>query len=209
MKTTHPNQSRNMIATILTLAILLTVILKTCGQCVTQTALNPLNQFYECWTAPLLQSDEYTVTCPIWYDGGGFVYEFFSDGQSSIVIYLESNLYYTFAPNGQIWCHAFITDECNGQTVWGSSSGCITDPSIYVGLDTTPGFEWILSLVLPEGYYYLHIGNVGIDVIQGDIEGCMDLTIESGFLGLNILRHYQEDIIFDPWKKFDFIGRRY
>ena len=209
MKITHPNQSRNMIAISLVVAILLAVVSKTCGQCVTETALNTLNQFNECWTAPLVESDEYTVTCPTWYNGGGFVYEFFSDGQSSTVIYLESDLYYTFDPGGQIWCQAFITDECDGETVWGSSNGCITDPSIYVGLDTTPGVDWILSLVLPEGYYYLHIGNVGIDIIQDDIEGCINLTIESGFLGLNILRHYEEDIIFNPWQKFDFIGRKY
>tara|TARA_R100001463_G_scaffold726_1_gene3343 strand:+ start:400 stop:1023 length:624 start_codon:yes stop_codon:yes gene_type:complete len=185
----RPDKTREILVWVVTIAISVTLVKCAFGQCVTGTALNPLNQFNECWTAPLTQSDEYNVTCPTWYDGGGFVYEFFSDGKSSTVIYLESDLYYTFAPDGQILCHAFITDECNGETVWGSSSGCITAPSISVSLDTTPGVDWILNLVLPEGYYYLHIGNVGIDVIQDDIEGCIDLTIESGFLGLGILEH--------------------
>ena len=209
MNTTNPDQTKNILGTILVVAIFLTVVFKSCGQCVTSTALNDFNQFNECWNAPLVESDQYNVDCPIWYDGGGFVYEFFSDGQSSTVVYLESDLNYTFDPDGQIWCHAFITDECNGETVWGSSSGCVTDPTVSVSLDTTPSFNWILSLVLPEGFYYLHIGNVGIDVIQGTIEGCIDLTIESGFLGLYIYKNYSQNEIFSPWKTFDFLGRRY
>lgn len=208
MKTTHPNQSRNMIAVAITITIFLTVVFKTCGQCITDTAAFPWDTFNECWSAPLNATDEYNVTCPSWYNGGGFVYEFQSDGINPVSIIVDGQLNYTFDPEGSIWTHAFITDGCNGPTIWSTSNGCALPPYVTVLLDSSPAENWSLDILLPQGVYYLHIGNGGVSQVQYDIEGCLHVLIgTAGALNLGVRRYYIEGATVTPWA-WDLLGRR-
>jgi len=211
MKTSHPDQSRNMIAVAIFIAILLSAAFKSCGQCVTDTALFPYDFFQHCWTAPLNATDEFQPTCPTWYNGGGFVYEFYSDGVNPVSIIVDSKLNYDFEPDGMVWAHAFITDGCQGPTLWSTSASCINSPMVDVVADTSPGFDWSVDILLPEGMFYLHIGNVGLSNVQDNIEGYLDVLIgTSGFLGLHIgLRNFSEGSTYNVWSEFDFLGRRY
>lgn len=186
---------------------LLLLPLSVTAQCYNETADFPIDTFNECWVGTLEATDSYTPWCPSWYNGGGFVYQFFSDGVNPVSIIIDSKFNYTFEPEGNIWAHAFITDGCQGETLWSTLESCPTSSMVEVIFDSSPDYDWMLDIVLPQGMFYFHVGNVGVNNVQDEIEGCFDLLIGTfGFLDLSVPRYVREG---QPWQmNYDVLGRR-
>jgi len=160
------------------------------SQCVTDIVPFPYGVYNECYQDSLNVTNFYSVDCPSFYLGGSFVYEFYSNGVDPISIVVDSELEYTFCEDCEVFAHAFITDGCIGETIWSSSASCIESPMVSIIQDTSPSQDWNLDILLPEGLFYFHIGNVGLSQVQNDVIGCYDLAIgTSDLLNLGILEH--------------------
>lgn len=180
------------------------------AQCISDVAPYPVAIFNECFEAPLEATTPFTPTCPTWHLGGQYVYEFFSDGVNPVSIIVESDLYFTFNEGTTILAHAFITDGCNGSTLWASSTSCVDSPLVSVVYTNFPALNWVLDIQLPEGLFYFHIGNLGIESVQPQIEGCFDVMIGTmGMLNLSVPYRVKVGTPYNPFGRFDVLGRRY
>lgn len=186
----RPDKTREIVIWFITIGVCMTLAKCAFSQCVTDIVPFPYGVYNECYQDSLNVTNFYSVDCPSFYLGGSFVYEFYSNGVDPISIVVDSELEYTFCEDCEVFAHGFITDGCIGETVWSSSNSCIPSPMVDVIQDTSPSQNWNLDILLPEGLFYFHIGNVGLSQVQNDVIGCYDLIIgTSDLLSLGILEH--------------------
>ena len=185
----RPDVTRQILSWLLASLLTIGLFMACNAQCITDVVPFPYGVYTECHEDSLNVTEFYSVDCPNWYNGGSYVYEFYSDGYNPTSIIVDSDLEYTFDLGGSVWAHAFITDECNQTTIWSTSYNCPPNPMVEVILDTSPSTDWMLDIILPEGVYYFHIGNVGVSQVQNNIIGCFDLAIgTAGLLNLGIYK---------------------
>ncbi len=186
----RPDKTREIVIWFITIGLCITLAKCAFSQCVSDIVPFPYGVYTECFEDSLNVTDFYSVDCPSFYLGGSFVYEFYSNGIDPISIVVDSELEYTFCEDCEVFAHAFITDGCIGETIWSTSSSCINSPMVSIIQDNSPSQDWNLDVLLPEGLFYFHIGNVGLSQVQNDVVGCYNLTIgTAGLLNLGILEH--------------------
>ena len=186
----RPDKTREIVIWFITIGVCITLAKCAFSQCVSDIVPFPYGVYNECYEDSLNVTDFYSVDCPSFYLGGSFVYEFYSNGIDPISIVVESELEYTFCEDCEVFAHAFITGGCIGTTLWSTSANCTLSPMVQVLQDTSPSQDWNLDILLPEGLFYFHIGNIGLSQVQNDVIGCYDLIIgTSDLLNLGILEH--------------------
>ena len=182
----RPDKTREIVIWFITIGVCITLAKCAFSQCQTYEFEYPEDSQTMCFDAPLQVTTPFTPSCPPWYLGGGYIIKFSTDGNLPTKIIVEGDINYTFAPDQDIFVHAFILEECYGDVVWSTSSCWKANPLYWSGLSQ----DWMLCINLPAGSYFLTIGNVGLWQIQNDIEGCIDVMIfQDGFLGLGIIEH--------------------
>ena len=186
----RPDVTRPFLAWLIASLLIIGVFMACNAQCITDYAPYPQAAFSQCYEDSLNVTEQFTVYCPSWYHGGSYVYEFYSDGINPIIIVVDSELEYTSCPLCDVWAHAFITDGCQGETLWSTTASCPTSPLVYVISDSSPSQDWTLAIQLPEGLFHFHIGNVGAWQVQDSVLGCYDLLIGTfGLLNLGIYKY--------------------
>lgn len=128
-------------------------------------------------------------------------------------IEVNSDLWYAMCVTCDVWAHAYITDGCTGADVW-NTSGCAgqgllvnsdTDYGGFAAHPSWPGTAWWVELDLPVGEYVLHTGAVGVPGVGINMIGCMDVTVISGLLGLEVVEYKTRTI--HGGREYDYIGR--
>lgn len=186
----RPDKTREIVIWFITIGVCMTLAKCAFSQCVSDVVPFPYGVYNECYEDSLNVTDFYSVDCPSFYLGGSFVYEFYSNGIDPVSIVVDSELEYTFCEDCEVFAHGFITDGCIGETLWSTSANCTLPPMVQVLQDTSPSQDWNLDILLPEGLFYFHIGNVGLSQVQNDVVGCYNLIIgTAGLLNLGILEH--------------------
>ncbi len=186
----RPDVTRPFLAWLIASLLMLGVFMACNAQCITDIVPFPQAMYSQCFEDSLQVTDLYDVDCPAWYNGGCYVYEFYSNGIDPVIFVVDSELEYYSCPDCSVWAHAFITDGCQGEMLWGTTGSCPTSPLVYVIGDSSPSQDWTLGIQLPEGIFYFHIGNVGAGVVQHEVLGCYDLMIGTfGLLDLGIYRY--------------------
>jgi len=186
----RPDKTREIVIWFITIGVCMTLAKCAFSQCVSDIVPFPYGVYNECYEDSLNVTDFYSVDCPSFYLGGSFVYEFYSNGIDPVSIVVDSELEYTFCEDCEVFAHGFITDGCIGETLWSTSANCTLPPMVQVLQDTSPSQDWNLDILLPEGLFYFHIGNVGLSQVQNDVVGCYNLIIgTAGLLNLGILEH--------------------
>ena len=62
-----------------------------------------------------------------------------------------------------------------------------------------------MELDLPVGSYVMHTGAIGTSDVGQNMTGCMDVTIISGLLGLEVVEYKTRTI--HSGKEYDYLGR--
>ena len=184
----RPDKTREIVIWFITIGLCITLAKCAFSQCVSDIVPFPYGVYTECFEDSLNVTDFYSVDCPSFYLGGSFVYEFYSNGVDPVSFIVVSELEYTFCEDCEVFAHAFITDGCIGETLWSTSANCTLSPMVQVLQDTSPSQSWNADLILPEGIFYFHIGNIGLSQVQNDVLGCYDLAIGTPsllWLGIN------------------------
>jgi hypothetical protein len=128
-------------------------------------------------------------------------------------IEVNSDLWYSMCTNCDVWAHLYITDGCTGDQIWNTSNCAgqnllVNSETNYGGFVTHPswpGTNWWVELNLPPGNYVMHTGGVGVTGIGANMIGCMDVTIISGMLGLEVVEYQMRTI--QGGKQYDYLGR--
>ncbi|QDP68170.1 MAG: hypothetical protein Unbinned1473contig1000_48 [Prokaryotic dsDNA virus sp.] len=205
MSSDDQDQTRALIGISLAIGLIISMVLSCNGQCPTFSFEGTFTDT-QCYDDSLSVSDTLVYDCPSFYHGGGFIYEFTTTGYFPVSIIVDSDLSYTSCPDCDVWCHAFIIDECGGNTLWSSGSNyCFGD---YVST-TAPSQDWILDIQLEAGTYYLVIGNVGTYQTNHEINGCFTLYIGEYLFLTNILENSPNGLVVrNKLGTFDLLGRR-
>ena len=181
----RPDKTREIVIWVITIGVCMTLAKCAFGQCYTYEFEYPEDSQTICFEDTLQETPMFSPSCPSWYNGGGFLIKFSTDGNLPTKIIVDGDINYNFAPNQDIFVHAFILNECYGDVVWSSSSCWDEAPLYWSGLSQ----DWTLCINLPSGSYYLMIGNVGVWQVQDAIEGCIDIMIfQDGLLDLGIYK---------------------
>ena len=155
----------------------------------------PTYQFNDCW-----ESQNYATSIA------------FDVEISPTYIEVNSDFAYTNCPMCNVWSNAIITDGCNGEIVW-STEGCGQDLVVnsftqFGGFDIIPnlaGENWWVELDLPVGSYVMHTVAIGTSDVGQYMTGCMDVTIISGLLGLEVVEYKTRTI--HQGREYDYLGR--
>ena len=186
----RPDVTRQLLSWLLASLLVIGVLMACNAQCISDSVPFPQAEYNQCYGDSLEVTDLFNVDCPSWYAGGSYVYEFYSDGINPVIIVVDSDLEYYSCPLCDVWAHAFITDGCQGETLWSTTASCPTSPLVYVISDTSPSQDWMLAIQLPEGLFHFHIGNIGAWQVQHETLGCYNLLIGTfGLLDLGIYKY--------------------
>lgn len=108
--------------------------------------------------------------------------EFSTDGSSPVMIEMVSEINYVSNPNSPWnYAHAYLFDECYGNTVWSTSNGaCSVGWDLMTPYGQVPSQGWLVELDLDAGTYVLIFGHVGA---QGGsaMFGCATVSIGTPF----------------------------
>lgn len=127
-------------------------------------------------------------------------------------IEVNSDFAYTNCPMCNVWSNMIITDGCSGEIVW-STEGCGQDLlensfTQFGGFEIVPnlaGQNWWVELNLPIGNYVAYTGAIGTSNVGQYMTGCIDITIVSGLLALQI-SEYRRGVTHEG-RAYDSIGR--
>lgn len=199
------DKTRELIGILLAICLVVSMVVSCNGQCPTFSFDGTFTDT-QCYEDSLSVSDTLVYDCPSFYHGGGFIYEFTTTGALPVSIIVNSDLSYTSCPTCNVWCHAFIIDDCGGSTIWSTGTNYCFGEYVWT---TAPSQDWILDIQLDAGTYYLVIGNVGAYQISDEINGCFTLSIgEQGVL-TNILVNTPDGLVVkNKLGTFDLLGRK-
>lgn len=101
----------------------------------------------------------------------------------TIMLEVNSDLNYIFYPNGpNLFAHTVISNACDGEMIWNSINGiCSMNENTIIFDSPFPSNEYLVGIILEEGTYILHFGYIATENLQGQITGCVTVTIGNPF----------------------------
>jgi len=134
----------------------------------------------------------------------------FTSNFTTTYIGVSGDLNYDFAPTGNIYVDFLILDACDGDVIfntWNFTPCEVGQDLIFASSPMPWTYDYWIELNLPPGNdYILLIGAVGLDNIQEDLEGCVEVTIISDVLGLSVVERKKRTTI--ELIGFNLIGQR-
>ena len=147
-----------------------------------------------CWDAGEPFTDECIDFTNCFPQCGGYYIGFEVVGTGVVTFIIESEINYDWNPGyTETWLHLYILDSC--EDIVYTTIQCPV--GTYVGIEylvnTSTDLPWladsdyVFTLQLPLGSYYIVAGNVGSLGAQDNLEGCAEITvINESPLGLSV-----------------------
>lgn len=147
-----------------------------------------------CWNAGEPFTDECIDFTDCFPQCGGYYIGFEVIGTGVVTFMIESEINYDWNPGyTETWLHLYILDGCEDLVYTTIQCPVGTYVGIEYLVDTSTGLPWladsdyVFTLQLPLGSYYIVAGNVGSLGAQDNLEGCAEITvINESLLGLSV-----------------------
>ena len=137
----------------------------------------------------------------------------FTSNFTTTYIGVSGDLNYEFAPNGDVYVDFLVMDACDGEVIFNTWNFTPCEVGQDLIFDSSPQpwqYDYWIELELPPADYILVIGAIGLENLQPDLQGCIDVTIISDLLGLDVKERIKKPNtkVLDAFLMYNLIGQK-